>query len=219
MKISKLQVVGSYLFPIVLKKVKAPGQKTIQLQLRKGQFQLAYGYVFYSDGKAYFPFRKAFRYLGDRMLQQQSILVLGSGIGSIGMILADLYPRSIWHLKYVELHAAILDLCQEVMTHFPTVKAEYVKADAIHFMQQDTGFYDLICVDVFDEHIVPQQILSAAFFQLLKNRLTENGIIVLNAMFQSEHQALGFHAIIDHLFVHSHLIPTKKNAIYILFND
>lgn len=185
----------------------------------KGQYQLTFGRVYYSDGVAYFPFKKSFQKIRDRLEDMEVVVVLGAGIGSAAMILNEMFPHKEWECQFVDTDADVLELCAEVMEQFPKITAHFYNEDAFVFLQRMEGLPQLICVDIFDEHVVPKQFLTEHFLKLLRRKMPNEGIAIMNVMFASELQEQGFKTLIQAVFPKNTLIPTTKNQIFILYAD
>lgn len=172
--------------------------------------------MFYSDGYDYFPFRKSFKLIDREISNFRKVLVLGAGIGSVGMILDKEFPDHNWELDYVDINDTILEWCRNVMEDYPSLICHYIHQDASRFIQQADSKYDLICVDVFDEHVVPMQLLTEQFIEKVMLRLHEDGIVVLNIMFSSELQEIGYRDMLSRKFSDYKSMDTAKNKVFMI---
>jgi len=207
----------SRIVPLRLKKVKVDDKRSIKLFLYKKQFKLQYGRVLYSDGTEYFPFKMAFSKMKTRLSESENVLVLGAGIGSVGMMLHDKFPAKQWQMHFVDISRPILETCSSVMDFFPNVKGEYTQADAVAFIQKAPGKrYDLVCIDVFEEDKVPDEILSEGFLHGVKNVLKEQSAVVMNMMFENDTQKQRFEQILTDEFRVFDRLEKEQNSIYIL---
>lgn len=207
----------SKVVPLRLKKVKVSKKRSIKLFLYKRQFKLQYGRVLYSDGTEYFPFQMAFSKIKTRLSESENVLVLGAGIGSVGMMLHDKFPGKQWQMHFVDISKPILDTCSSVMDFFPNVNGEYTQADAFEFIQNvPEQKYDLVCVDVFDEDKVPQEILSESFVHAVKHVLTDTSAVVMNVMFEDDDQKQDFEKVLKDEFNAFDRLEKEQNSIYIL---
>src|SRR5690606_17320037 len=156
-KPSKMAKVLSYIFPIKLYKKTSDTGPTLIVQMYKGQLQLAYGRVFYSDGYDYFPIKKSIEKIGlSHYRDEHHFLCLGSGLGSLTYILHDLFPDKSFQIDYVDINADILHLCEEATADVsPNITHHFIQADANQWMKSNQKSYDHIIVDIFDEHVVP----------------------------------------------------------------
>lgn len=207
----------SEVVPLRLKKVKVDKKRSIKLWLYKRQLKLQYGRVLYSDGTEYFPFKMAFSKMKTRLSEAENVLVLGAGIGSVGMMLHDKFPGKQWQMHFVDISKPILETCSSVMDFFPNVSGEYTEADAIAFIQNRPGKkYDLVCVDVFNEDRVPQEIFSENFVHAIKQVLKDSSSVVMNVMFEDEAQKEDFEKVLTDEFSVFDRLEKEQNSIYIL---
>lgn len=219
MRPSKFLQILSYLFPIRLLSHALNTGKKLKLVLYKNQYQLAYGRVFYSDGVDYFPFRKTFKATKNLLETKEKVLVLGAGIGSVGMILNEFFPNKKWQLDFVDIEPTILKWCEMIMAEYKNLQCKFYKADAMDWLTKCQEKYDVITVDVFDESKVPAAILTKSFLDKLKISLQENGIIIMNLMFDSEEGKDNFLQQVSHVFPAYQPFQTKLNTMLILYNN
>lgn len=207
----------SYVFPVRLYKKKLNSGKNIIVQLYKGQYQLAYGRVFYSDGHDYFPIKKSLQQISiEDFEEHKKFLCLGSGVGSLSMVLHHLIGEKKHAIDYVEINNEILELCKELTQgQYVNFSHDYILADANVWMRENTKTYDVVIVDIFEEHIVPIFVFKKPFIRQLYNALDEKGFVILNMMFQSEFQQHEFEIKFSESFPKYDIIHTRKNKIYI----
>ncbi len=219
MRPSKFLQLISYLFPIRLLTHRLNTGKKLKLVLYKNQYQLAYGRVFYSDGVDYFPFRKTFKETKKIMESKEKILVLGAGIGSVGMILNEFFPNKKWQLDFVDIEPTILKWCEMIMMEYKNLHCKFFQADAIDWVKHCQEKYDVITVDVFEESRVPEAILTESFLEKIKTAIQENGIIIMNLMFEEEAEKENFLQKVSQVFPAYKPFQTKLNTMLILFNN
>lgn len=207
----------SFIIPVQLRKIRKRRFCNLRLLLYKGQFQLSFGRVFYSDGTDYFPFKKSLTAIKGHLTQIDKVLILGAGIGSAAMILNEMFPDKLWQCTFVDIDEDVLSLCQDVIRCFPNVKGQFVQEDAWAFLDNETRKYKLICFDIFDEHVVPKKFLTEAFLKKLRNSMLDEGIAIMNLMFASPIQEEGFKSLVRTYFPKFDLISTSKNQIFILY--
>lgn len=219
MKPGKFLCLVSNVVPIRIKKIRTSRRKSLELFLHKKQFKLQYGKVLYSDGNEYFPFKLGFGAIEKQLPQYNDVLVLGAGIGSIGMILQDQFPDQKWNIEFVDNSKPVIDICSFVMDLYSNIKAEYVCADALDFVTSSRKKYDLICVDIFNENIVPEKFLSQGFLHLLRPLLNQQFSLVMNTMFQTKLQQDIFESVLEQAFPQFKTITEYRNFIYIISNQ
>lgn len=217
MKPGKLLHLVSRVVPVRLKKVSISRRKSLELFLHKKQFRLQYGKVLYSDGHDYFPFKIGLNKV-PHLSRYNSVLVLGAGIGSIGMILQEQFPQKEWRIDFVDISRPILDICTNIMELYPNIKARYNCMDAMEFVATSRTKYDLICVDIFNETIVPEKFLSQVFLHFLQQSMQDHSSLVMNMMFQTKLQRGVFESVLEQAFPDHECIEEDRNCIYIVRN-
>lgn len=207
----------SYIIPVKLYKKKMNSGKNIIVQLYKGQYQLAYGRVFYSDGHDYFPIKKSLQHIGKEAIPDKAhFLCLGSGLGSLSMVLNSLLGEKKLSIDYIDINADILELCKEITEErYAFYTHNFICADANSWMRNNQKKYDVILVDIFEEHVVPIFVFKKPFVRQIFNSLNEKGYVILNMMFQSEFQQHEFEIKFSESFPKYDIIHTRKNKIYI----
>lgn len=119
--------------------------------------------------------------------KKTSILVLGGGDGCIVREL--LKYDSVTAITLVDLDEAMLNLGANHTIFkdlnkgaFANAKVRTVAADAFTFLEQDTGLYDAILVDLPDPNNVDlNKLYTKAFYKLCHNRLTKDGVFITQA--------------------------------------
>lgn len=104
------------------------------------------------------------------------ILILGMGTGTFAVQCEKYFPGC--NITGVEIDDKITDLAHEYFD-LPEDITVYTY-DGRAFLQADTGKYDVILVDAYQDITIPFQMSSSEFFNLVKDHLKENGIMVMN---------------------------------------
>lgn len=104
------------------------------------------------------------------------ILILGMGTGTFAVQCEKYFPGC--NITGVEIDDKITDLAHEYFD-LPEDITVYTY-DGRAFLQTDTGKYDVILVDAYQDITIPFQMSSSEFFNLVKDHLKENGIMVMN---------------------------------------
>lgn len=104
------------------------------------------------------------------------ILVLGNGTGTYAAQCAKYFPNA--ELTGVEIDQKITDLAKEYFD-LPERQTVYTY-DGRAFLQTVKETYDVILVDAYQDITIPFQMSSVEFFTLVRDHLTENGILVVN---------------------------------------
>lgn len=217
LKVSIIQSILSYLYPIKIRTIKGITYPEIYLYRYFGRWQLATNNVLYSDGNNYVPLRVAFNTLKKNAFKVQNMLVLGSGIGSILDIL---------HTKKISIHSTLVEIEHEIIhiakqlfkpDFYPHY--QWVCQDAQNFiLQNNKKTYDLIVIDLFIDNIVPAFISNEDFIfscsQLLSNNA--DSVCVLNYIINQPEEWNKVLAILNKFFIVEKIIKIGLNRILIL---
>ncbi|MDO4280446.1 MAG: fused MFS/spermidine synthase [Peptococcaceae bacterium] len=104
------------------------------------------------------------------------VLVLGMGTGTFASQVARYFPNA--EVSGVEIDARITDLAHEYFALPESVPvATY---DGRAYLAADSGKYDVIMVDAYQDITIPFQMSSVEFFDLVKSHLTADGVMVCN---------------------------------------
>ncbi len=150
----------------------------LYLYLYRNQFQLATDDAIYSDGDRYEPAVVAVDHLKEFIPSVKSVLILGGGIGSMVRVLKDkVYDP---HYTIVEKDKVVLQWAMELFEQEKSLRIEPVCNDAQVFMEQNTGKYDLIFVDIFTSRVVPDFVTTERFLDLCQYSLMPGGHFAVN---------------------------------------
>ncbi len=104
------------------------------------------------------------------------ILILGMGTGTFAVQCEKYFPGC--NITGVEIDDKITDLAHEYFD-LPENIPVYTY-DGRAFLEADPGKYDVILVDAYQDITIPFQMSSLEFFNLVKDHLKDNGIMVMN---------------------------------------
>lgn len=114
--------------------------------------------------------------------QNTDMLILGMGTGTF----ATQSLRNFSHLSIegVEIDGKITDLAK---TYFKLPEDVKVTTyDGRAYLQATDKKYDVIMVDAYQDITIPFQMSSVEFFSMVKEHLTENGVMVVNMNMRSD---------------------------------
>lgn len=109
-----------------------------------------------------------------------SILLLGLGGGSVVDILKHEYNYT-GMLTAIEIDPVIVQIAKEEFGITNTENMEIECMDAFDFVEKSTKNFDLVIVDIFIDKVMPNILLSPAFWQNTVKRTATNGTIIFNA--------------------------------------
>ncbi len=110
------------------------------------------------------------------------MLVLGMGTGTYAKQCRTYFPQM--KTTGVEIDEKITKLAE---TYFALPKdIEVVTYDGRAYLNADKEKYDVILVDAYQDITIPFQMSSVEFFELVKERLTDDGVMVVNMNMQTD---------------------------------
>lgn len=111
----------------------------------------------------------------------RDVLMIGCGGGTLATMLHRLGVRVV----IVDIDPMSFEIARDYF-HMPA-QIERHAADGAAFLRRRAACYDAIVVDAFADGVVPQQLLTRAFFMLAKRRLrARNSILLLNVIVASD---------------------------------
>jgi len=114
--------------------------------------------------------------------QPLEILILGNGTGTFATQCAKYYSPC--NIDAVEIDGSISDLAYEYFDMSKDINLyEY---DGRAFLQAIDKKYDVILVDAYQDITIPFQMSSSEFFTLVKEHLTDKGVMVINMNMHSD---------------------------------
>lgn len=179
-KIPKWKRWLSYLYEFSIETVPSQWSGDLHVFLSRGRLQLCAPGSIYSYDDLYLNFKIAF----DKIQLPESgksVLVLGLGLGSIPLILERQFGKS-YHFTIVEIDEAVIHLANKYTLSQLKSPIEVIQADALNYIYQCDQQFDLICMDVFLDDVIPAQFRQHYFLLNLKTCLAEDGILLYNCL-------------------------------------
>jgi spermidine synthase len=110
------------------------------------------------------------------------ILILGNGTGTYATQCAEWFPDAA--VEGVEIDGKITELAYD---YFEMPEAVDVTTyDGRAYLQAVDGKYDVIFVDAYQDITIPFQMSSVEFFTLVREHLTDSGVMVVNMNMHSD---------------------------------
>ena len=150
----------------------------LDLLLTQDRLQLATGDVLYSDGDKYLPAIIVYQHLSKFLKTTHSVLVLGSGMGSIMQVMNA--NGCVAHYTLVEKDRLILKWAMEFAPKVGENRILPVCDDAGAFMRSNSTTYDFIFIDIFYGRDVPDFVVSPEFLMQCRSALKSGGRLALN---------------------------------------
>lgn len=171
----------SYLYDIPLEENHSEYSDRLQVYLCNNRLKLTAGSAIYSEEDNYYNFTEVFKKINIKKLNINKVLVLGLGLGSIPVMLEKKFGL-FYNYDLIEIDPAIIRLFQKYVAPGLQSKIQVFERDALSFIQENTQKYDLICVDLFINRIVPAQFTSEEFISDLSKAMNPNAKLIFNRL-------------------------------------
>lgn len=175
----------SFITPITLEQTSSPHNPELSVVLDRGRLQLLSGNAIYSWDDLYRNFLVAFEQIDIRAKNDQHVLLLGLGLGSIPFMLEKHFGRRFTYTA-VEHDEAVAGLAQRYTLSRLESPVDVVIADAAVFVDLCEESFDLIAIDIFQDDLVPPAFETPAFLMACKRLLRPEGTLLFNRL--SNHQ-------------------------------
>lgn len=117
-----------------------------------------------------------------REVNDNKVLVLGMGSGTYAFQCREYL--GIEEITGVEIDGKITSLAEGYF--FTGSESTVYEYDGRAFLEADTEKYDVIMVDAYQDITIPFQMSSVEFFTLVKNHITDGGVMVVNMNMRSD---------------------------------
>jgi SAM-dependent methyltransferase len=180
-KIPKWKHLLSYVYEFHIESVGSAINEVLHISYSRGRYQLSTESVIYSFGDLYTNFYYAFDRLDLEKLAIENVLILGFGLGSIPLMLEQNFNQKYTYTG-VEIDEEVIYLANKYVTNELDSPIEMICTDAALFIEINDEKYDLICIDLFLDDVIPNQFEQQDFLYNIKNKLSENGILLYNRL-------------------------------------
>ncbi len=171
----------SYLFELPVEHLGSDLNPHLYVSLKQGRYQLCTAGAVYSFGDLYTNFYRAFEAVQLERLPGDEVLVLGLGLGSIPLMLEQNF-RKAFHYTAVEIDEVVIELAGRYALDELEAGIDLICADAYAFVMQSERRFDLICMDVFLDDLVPSEFEDRLFLSALRRLLAPGGLLLYNRL-------------------------------------
>jgi len=210
----------SYITDVHLESHSSEINPALHLLLVKGRLQLCTDNSIYSFEDQYENFYKVFEKMISASWHYSSVLILGFAMGSIPKMLEDNFKLDLEYTG-IEIDDVIIDLVSDYVLSQLHSPIQLINTDAAIFIDTNQDTYDLICVDLFLDNVIPNQFQRFDFIKQLKSKLKPNGCVLYNMLGDYQKDKLNaekYHqSIFSKVFPNSTLYHTGTN--YIMISD
>ena len=165
--------------------------RELRVVLSNNRYQLNSGIANYSFGNLHTAFQRVFSHTNLKKIKINSALILGFGAGSVASILRN-EIKSDCKITGVEIDSKVIDLAKKYFNLNTLNNCRIVVDDALNFVKNDSGKYDLIVVDLFSEIDVPSVFQLDSFLSCLHNRAADSALVYFNFVIDNESQKREF---------------------------
>jgi spermidine synthase len=117
--------------------------------------------------------------------QPRSVLSIGLGAGAFNRLFNLAFPES--QLTTVEIDSVIVDIARDFTGFKETKKNRVEIADGRRFLNRSDAHWDWIVLDAYlRKSQIPPHLTTVEFFELVRSRLTPDGLFVLNLVGSAE---------------------------------
>jgi spermidine synthase len=221
MKIPFWKVWWSYFTEVLLEHTGSEYNEDLYVILHKGRLQLCTDDAIYSYDDKYDNFKFAFEQIDlNRLPKQADVLVLGLGLASIPFILEKNFNKD-YHYDCVEIDEEVAYLCAQYSTPRLRSSIQMYITDAAQYVPNCYNSYDMICIDIFQSSIIPEEFETAAFLLEIKELCKEDTMILVNRLGYTATDKQGtkdyYEQIFKKVFPNAVMRPIRGN--YILMSE
>lgn len=169
----------SYIKDIPIVSTSSEYNEVLDLYLVKGQYQLCTEKAIYSYGDKYDNFANVLKTID--LNEITDVLILGLGLASIPYIIENIHKKELSYTG-VEIDDEVIYLASKYILDELKSEINVVNTDAFTYMSLDENKYDLICMDVFEDDVIPEDLQTEEFLEMLKESLAKDGILIYNRL-------------------------------------
>jgi predicted membrane-bound spermidine synthase len=112
--------------------------------------------------------------------QPKRILILGGGAYTLPEYLATHHPDS--QVNTIEIDPDLTQIAQQYFRFEPPNNLSVTSTDARAFVNNTDQKFDVIIIDVYSDDNTPWQFVTGEFGQKIASGLTDNGVVLVNAI-------------------------------------
>jgi len=170
----------SYIWPVTIKNYSSLYSGELYIRYFLGKKVLDCKHTNYSFGGLQKVLKRALELIPFKS-DTKKILILGLGAGSVVETIRKQHSKTA-HITGVEIDATILLIAREEFGIDENSLTKLVQEDAIVFMANNAGRYDLIVIDLFIVDTIPEATLEVPFLKQLVTAMEPGGCLVFNTI-------------------------------------
>ncbi|NJN78850.1 MAG: methyltransferase domain-containing protein [Saprospiraceae bacterium] len=177
----KWKKILSYIFEFHVETTSSEFHEALHVSYSRGRYQLSTQNAIYSFGDLYTNYYQAFEQIDLDNRKVKNVLILGFGLGSIPMMLEQHFHQN-YNYTAVEIDEEVLYLAHKYVTNELNSPIETICTDAAFFVQQCDDVFDIVCVDLFLDDIIPDVFQQQEFLKQVKTLIAPKGILLYNRL-------------------------------------
>ena len=206
----------SYFFELHIESAPSEINPHLYVSLKRGRYQLCTANAVYSYADLYDNFAGTFEQI-TLPSDGATVLLLGFGLGSIPYILEKKQSKT-YHYTAVEIDENVLYLANKYTLPMLESPISFIPADASVFVHSCTDQFDLICMDIFLDDVVPTVFETEDFLVRLKELLNPQGVLLFNKLALTKAdkaQATAFFTVFKKVFPKGNYLELKGNRMFL----
>lgn len=218
MKAPRWRSLLSYLVEIPLEQRSSIHNPELSVSISRGEYQLYTENAVYSYGERYSNFRRAFEAVQLDDPPNKEVLILGLGLGSIPWMLERNFGKR-YHFTAVEIDEEVISLAGKYILSRLHSPMQVICADALVYVELCDQQFDLICMDIFLDDVVPPDFESPEFLQNLAGLLKPSGLLLFNRLAATRGDRSSsvryFRKVFSAVFPNAAFLSTRDNLVMI----
>lgn len=180
MKQPQWKISLSYVKDVLIEETSSDFNEVLEVLLVQGRYQLITDKVIYSFADKYDNFTDSFKKVD--FSKVKNCLILGFGLGSIPYTIENIMGHKISYTG-VEIDEEVVYLASKYVLDELKSDISLVNTDALSYVYMDNTKYDLICLDLFLDDVIPAEVLTIEYMERLKSLLKKNGTLIMNNLY------------------------------------
>jgi spermidine synthase len=146
--------------------------------------------------------------------QMDRVLMIGLGGGTFTSLLRRHYP-DLW-IDAVEIDPVVVEAAKRFFGVREDSRFRIHIEDGADFIERSSYLYDLIFLDAYTQDGLPGQLATVEFFNTVKARLSDNGVVIIN-LYGGEHIKNAIGKVFRVVFPETACIRTSDGLNLLLF--
>jgi len=148
--------------------------------------------------------------------ESHKVLFIGMGGAIMPTYFRHYYPDA--QIDIVDIDNSIPSIAETYFNFKANKNTKVYIEDGRKFIEETNDKYDIIFLDVYDAETIPQQFTTEEFFQLLRMRLSPEGVLSLNLANFSDKFVLKIFKSVKSAFPNTYAFLTENEHNYVLIS-